>query len=180
MSTFDYLIIATLIPTFLGIEFIILAFINNKFLYHKLDIIEGQKREESKGLANRIPPLLAATTASLAFLLSLLANKPELQGPILLVIEALAFLLISYQTERLACTKHIYYELQDRTVFYGLLSLTVGLALVYGSFVPDFFIIALIMPLSISLFHVREFFIDMYEYYDKKKKFERENNKPQQ
>ncbi len=153
------------IIAFLMLELAVLYLVNRKHFSGKFGRGEAGAEDEVKLIAGRGLTLVGFTGATLAFLLGQVPNHSELGEPIFLIGLALILFLTTFKLDILGATWRAIFEAQSRCFGYGLVALTAGLALAYGSLSSSFSSIALILPAVAVGWQIVEFLSDARIYY---------------
>jgi len=149
MAIFDASIFLTLLYILLPIwEFLLYLSINTNFYLddfrknpsktaeeiNETEVEFEKRKDESKTLASQNLTLIAATVASLAFLLPQLQARPELAGPVSLVGQGLFLIFASFIFAKVAPVRRWFFTFQDLFQSYGLIAITTGLAFAYSTY----------------------------------------------
>jgi hypothetical protein len=74
---------------------------------------------------------------------------------------SIGLFLVSYSVEVLVQNARGYWIIQDKTLWYGFVSIVVALALFFQQFLPDAFPIMLVSLFAIAAIHSYEFYLDV-------------------
>jgi hypothetical protein len=151
------------ISGYLG-ELVLLMLVNPSHFLGKFGKGEGGAEEEVKLLSGRSLTLVGFSAAALTFLLAQLSSHPELDEAVFLVGVAFVFFLTGFNLDTVAATRRFFFEAQTRSLSYGLIVLTLALALGYGRLSALFASIVFLLPVVPIGWHLVELGHDLIYY----------------
>jgi len=130
---------ASVILVFMGVEISTLLLVLGKKAMAPFG--EGEKiKPEGREYATRATTLGGLTFAAIALLVGTFYSKLQLLSDVFFLLGlSLGLFLVSYSVEVLVQNARGYWIVQDKTLWYGFVSIVVALALFFQQFLPDAF-----------------------------------------
>ncbi len=152
---------AVIIVAFLGVELSTLFIVSGRAVLRPFGPNEEIKRE-GREYATRATTLGGLTFAAVALLVGSFSTKlDQLSNVLFLLGLSIGLFLISYSTEVLVRIAKLFWIVQDKTLWYGFISVVVSLALFFQQFVPDVFPLILVVLVTVATIHATEFYYDV-------------------
>lgn len=118
---------------------------------------------DAKTIGSHNLTLVAAMLAAMSFLLTLTSQKPDVEGPILIVSYGFSLIFISYLLTPMIKYADIVQQVQRSFQFYGILCFTTGLTFAYGIFLPQAAHYLFTVPLAGLMVHFLQLWIHYKE-----------------
>lgn len=124
---------------------------------------EGEKiKPEGREYATRATTLGGLTFAAIALLVGTFYSKlSQLSDVLFLMGLSIGLFLVSYSIEVLVQNARGWWIIQDKTLWYGFVSIVVALAWFFQQFIPDAFLVMMASLLVIAAIHSYEFYLDV-------------------
>jgi len=152
---------AVIIVVFLGVELSVLSIVSGRAVFRPFGPDE-QIKPEGREYATRATTLGGLTFAAVALLVGSFSTKlDQLSNVLFLLGLSIGLFLISYSVEVLVRIAKFFWIVQDKTLWYGFISVVVGLALFFQQFVPDVFPLITVVLITVATIHATEFYYDI-------------------
>src|SRR5438132_13081151 len=152
---------AVIIVVFLGVELSVLSIVSGRAVFRPFGPDE-QIKAEGREYATRATTLGGLTFAAVALLVGSFSTKlDQLSNVLFLLGLSIGLFLISYSIEVLVRIAKFFWIVQDKTLWYGFISVVVGLALFFQQFVPDVFPLIIVVLITVATIHATEFYYDI-------------------